>query len=65
MSIRNDDNRTSDSHVDSNYWQRVRDVQQSGELNRQNSIGQSEKKWKHRQNLADMSAKSMKTTTTC
>ncbi|CAF2255131.1 unnamed protein product [Rotaria magnacalcarata] len=65
MSIRNDDNRTSDSHVDSNYWQRVREVQQSGELNRQNSIGQSEKKWKHRQNLADMSAKSMKTTTTC
>ncbi|CAF4185381.1 unnamed protein product [Rotaria socialis] len=64
MSSLNDDNRTSDSHADSNYWQRVRQAQQSGELNRQNSIGQFEQKRKYRQNLADTSAKSMKTATT-
>jgi hypothetical protein len=50
------DSRSKPSRVGNNRWTRVREAYQSGELDRQNIIFQSERKRSRRNALADISA---------
>lgn len=56
MTTVNNDNRTKTSRVGSNRWSRVRQAYQSGELDRQNVLFNSEQKRPRRNAVADISA---------